>query len=228
MCDVMTLLGDPGGGALFGSGGLGGPSAQDQAYQTAQQAEAQRQANITKGMDSINKAFAGYDQNFYNNRAQAFLNYALPQLGQQYQNTRNTLGFNLANRGLSNSSQANKTWSDLYNQLGQAKQSIADQAQQQSNALQTQVSNLKQGVIGQLYQSADPSQATLNTASAISQINQPSAFAQLPNEFNNLLQNYYSSQLLNAYRTPAYTPYGNQSQAFNFAMSPVSSTIGGP
>jgi len=213
---------------LTSSMGLGGgQSAQDQAAQTAKDAEAQRQAAITKGMKSINDAFAGYDDNFYNKRAQSFLDFALPQLGQQYQQTRNTLGFNLANRNLADSSQASKTWSDLYTQMGQNKQSLADQSLQQANALRTQVSGLKQGAINTLYQTADPSQAANATASAISSINQPSAFAQLPNEFNNLLQSYYTSQLLNAYRTPAYMPYGNQSQAFNFAQAPVSSTIGG-
>lgn len=207
----------------------GGGSSQKKALQAAQAAERDRQNRITTGMGQINSAFAGYDDNFYNNRAKSFLNYAMPQLAQQYQSTRNQIGFNLANRGISDSSQAQNQWSNLYQQVGQQKQGLVDQAQAQENQLRQQVQGLRGNVINTLYQTADPSQAGQGIASAISQIKQPSVYPALGNMFGNLLNQYYTSQVLNSYKNTGagYAPSAYDDQPFSFAEPSIYSTVKG-
>ena len=84
--------------------------------------ELSRQNAITTGSGSIEKAFAGFDPAFYNQRAQAYQDFAMPQLSEQYNTTRKQLGYGVANRGLFGSSVEQDKYSDLNRQMGQNKQ----------------------------------------------------------------------------------------------------------
>src|ERR1041385_4495980 len=87
----------------------------------AAKAEKQRQQAIDTGLGRINNVFGQFDPQFYQQRAQAYTNFAMPQLGQQYRQTRNQIGFNLANRNLTGSSTAVQQWSDLARSTATAK-----------------------------------------------------------------------------------------------------------
>jgi hypothetical protein len=179
----------------------------------AQQQEQNRQNLITQGTQNINKAFSGFDQNFYNQRAQAYQDYAMPQLAQQYDQMKGQVGFNLANRGLYGSSTGNKQYSDLNQQMGVQKQAIADTGRSQAQALQNQVQSQQNALLGQLYQSADPTSAAQAATNTAASFQAPQAFAPLGNMFANLANQYYQSQLINAYRPTSYVslPQGQQS-----------------
>jgi hypothetical protein len=144
-----------------------------------------------------NQTFTGFQPSFYNQRATDYVNYALPQLATQYQNTKNSLGFGLANRGLFGGSASDRQMSELDRETGQAKQQIADTGQNQANALQQQVASAKQNAITQLYQTADPSRATATAIDSAAQFRLPSSFAPLANMFSSLLNQYQTSQALN-------------------------------
>jgi hypothetical protein len=168
--------------------------------ETAAQQEQLRESAIAQGTSSINNAFSGFTPSFYQQRAQDYVNFAQPQLAQQYQTNRNQIGFGLANRNLLGSGAADQQWSNLARAMGQAQQQIADTGQGQANALQQQVENQRQTLYNQLYQSADPAganQAAVQTAATYAQ---PSVFPAVGNLFTNLANQYYLSQLINAYR----------------------------
>lgn len=174
----------------------------------------QQQQLTDQAVSKINSAFQGFNPQFYQNVGQAYQNYALPQLGQQYQQTQNQLGFRLANQGLGHSSQA----TDLYNKLGQAKtqatQQVAQNALQQEQQLQQQVSQEKAQLIGQAQTATNPNaigQAAIANAAGFAV---PSSFQPIGNLFNQFGQLYLANQYANTYN-PASTQLNQQSWGFN-------------
>jgi len=156
-------------------------------------------------------SFEGFQDPFYEKRAQDYVNFALPQLSQQYQQSRNAMLFGLANRGLGQSSVANQASSNLERQVGQGKQEIADTGLAQANQLRKDVEGARQQAIGQLYQSADPAQALQGAVRSAMGFQAPSTFAPIANMFTGLAQQYATNQILNNYRQPYGAPSYNQS-----------------
>lgn len=160
------------------------------------------------------KTFEGFQEPFYEKRAQDYVNFALPQLSQQYQQNRNQMLFGLANRGLGQSSVADTASSNLEREAGRGRQEIADTGIAQANQLRKDVENARQQSIAQLYQSADPAQALQGAVRAASGFQAPSTFAPITNMFSNLAQQYATSQILNNYRQPYGAPGQNGGNYF--------------
>lgn len=157
-------------------------------------------------LDKTSANYQGFGDDFYNQRAQDYVNYALPQEGQQYRTNLDAVTYNLANRGLLDSSQQKSQMSDLARSDTQAKQTIADSAIGQANDLRKTVSDAKQASIAQLYQTGDPNQAASTAVTQASQAMQPNVFAPLSNMFGSLATQYYTNQLLNSYSGGAGVP----------------------
>ena len=170
----------------------------------AAQQEAKRKKAITEGTAAIDTAFAGFNPQFYAQRGQDYMDFALPQVGRQYRTARNDIGFNLSNRGLTKSGAANKQWGDLATTFTQAKQNVADEAKRQEQQLQSQVEGQRDVQLSFLNQSADPAQAAASATSAAASLAVPSTFPVVQEQFNNLLNTYYYSQLINAYRPTSF------------------------
>lgn len=194
--------------------------APDYAGQAASQ-EAARQARITKGTTAINNAFAGFTPDFYSKAQQAYMDFALPQFANQYNQTKAQIGFQLANRGITRGSSANKQWSDLARQTAVGKQALVDQGIGVSQGLQKDVAGAKNDLLSQLYQSADPAGATAGATAAASQFQIPSSFAPIANQFSGLINQYYISQLLN--NRPAVSPSA-PSGGYGSAFAPLPQT----
>lgn len=189
---------------------------------TAKKQEAARQQAITLGTQKINKAFSGFTPSFYQQRANAYEQFAMPQLANQYRQTRNQVGFGLANRGILASGAAKQQWSDLARDLGTAKQGIADTAISQAQGLRGQVENQRQTLLNQLYQSADPANAGAGATQVAAGYAQPSTFAPLGNMFANLANQYYMSQLINSYRPSSFIQAPPTYGGGSGALPPVS------
>lgn len=193
----------------FVLGSLIGGSGPDYAGLAAK-AEKNRQAAITKGTAAINAAYAPFDQNFYNQRQQAYVDYAMPQIANQYRTAQNQIGFGLANRGLTQSGAANQQWSDLARTNIQARQQASDTGRSQAQQLQQAISQSQNNLLNQLYQAADPAQAQSGAIATAAQFSQPSVFTPVANTFTNLLNNYYASQLFSPQQAtvaPQQQPY---------------------
>jgi len=195
----------------------------------AQKAEDKRQAAIKKGTADVNKQFAGFNQGFYDKRRQAYLDFALPQLADQYRTTHGQVGFGLSDRGIRGSGAAQKQWSDLFKTTESAKQGIADSATAQANDLKKQIAAQQQNLINQLYITSDPAQAKQAAISTAAGFQTPSTFAPLVNQFSGLLNQYYVSQMLKPTTTtgtypPVYGGYGGDSYGSGLAPLPAAST----
>ena len=201
----------PGSSSILGLFGGGPPSSRELVN-----------SQLKKGLlfnAPTNQTFEGFQEPFFQQRAQDYVNYALPQFADQYQATRNAELYGLANKGLTGSSVAAKAASDLERTAGQAKQTIADTGQNQANDLRTQIEGARQNAINQLYQTADPAQAAQSAISTSAQFQRPSVFAPLTNMFSNLAQQYYTNQILSQTRNPYGLAGYGQNQGPNLAAS---------
>ncbi|HEY4416956.1 MAG TPA: hypothetical protein VGO57_14800 [Verrucomicrobiae bacterium] len=170
---------------LFGGGANdGGAAAQ----------EAQRQANITSGMDDINRNFAQFDDGFYDQAAKNYTAANTPQLLSDFQNTKKNLTYSLARSGLINSSAANQLNSSLGKTLASNESSIANNAQNSANQLRANVSDQKSQLVSQLESSADPLATSSQTQAAVSQLSAPAPIQPIGNMFADWTNTYLNKQ----------------------------------
>ena len=87
-----------------------------------------------------------------------------------------------------------------------ARQQIAETGRLQANQLRQQIEDKRNSVIGQLYQSADPAGAKQQAISTAAGFAQPSVFGPIANMFADLINNYYTSQMINATKQGNSTP----------------------
>lgn len=182
-----------------------------------------QQAAIQAATNQINKTFSGFDNNFYNQRTQAYENYALPQLGQQLQQTQNQLGFKLAGQGLGRSSAAKQLGESLATETGVQKQNIANEALAQTNQLKQNIAQQQSNLISQANVANDPSSVATQALSTASSFNAPSSFPALGQAFSNWANMYLGKVNNSIYSNPNMASVNSP---FNYSL-PTSSYTGG-
>jgi hypothetical protein len=96
-------------------------------------AEENRQANILLGQEEIASAFGQFDDNFYNQRGQSYLDFANPQLERQYQDQQRSLVAALTRSGNLNSSTRAELMSKLQREYDENKLNLANTARTYSD-----------------------------------------------------------------------------------------------
>lgn len=150
----------------------GGSSSLNDEYEQQRAEEAARQARIKSGMENINNAFAGYDDAFYNERATDYMNYAKPEIEDQYVDAMKDLTRALARSGNLNSSLAAQRRADLLEKRNKAEVDAARRGQGYANDTRAALANVKSNLIQQNNALADP---TLIAAMAANQSQAASA-----------------------------------------------------
>lgn len=149
--------------------------AQREAEATRQrQLEEERQARIGEGRSKIDENFGQFDDNFYNQRNQAYVDYASPELDKQYKDSMRTLVSALARSGNLQSSTRAEKFADLDEQYKQRKLDITNTGRDYSNEAKNAVERSRAELITQNESLADPN-AISGNALARSQ-----SLAQLP------------------------------------------------
>jgi hypothetical protein len=202
----------------FGGGGGDGGAAQARADEQA------RQDRIKQGVSNVDKSFAKFDDNYYNQRGQAYQNYAMPQFNNQYKQMGNNLAFSLARSGNTDSSEAARQGGILQSDNAFGRQQIADQAIGEQQKARQQVEENRNSLINQLQATSNPSLAAAGAERQAAALAMQPAFSPLGNLFNNT-----TAVLGNAYQAGAYgggpglTPY---KQYFGFGSpSPKGNTV---
>jgi hypothetical protein len=172
----------------------------DDAAKAIEEQERKRAAAISSGMTGIDQAFAGYNPQFYGQLQRNYLASALPQVGEQYRQTRNNLAFNLGQRGMLRSSASAGLGSSLQKQLAANETAVANQATQAVQDLQRRVQEQKNQVTQQLLQSANPQLARQQALETASGFSAPSLMQPLGNLFQNWSNIYLAQQTANAYK----------------------------
>lgn len=169
--------------------------------------EKKRQGLITEGTAAVDKAYAGFTPSFYDQRSQAYQNFAMPELGNQYRDTRNSLVFGMANKGLLGGSAAREANSNLNRKMSEGKQQIVDTGKQQAQGLQQQVEASKTSLLNNVYAGADPANATQQATATAAGFTPASTFAPMANMFGTIANQYYLNQMMSG-ATPATTYTG--------------------
>ena len=129
--------------------------------------EEERQARIAEGRKTIEDAFAGYNDAFFNQRAQDYINFATPQREEFVKNAAFDLSNSLARAGILDSSIALDKQRDLTEADAAMGREIASKGKQFENMARNQITNAKQSLLEQNAALADPAiAATLSKTAA--------------------------------------------------------------
>lgn len=120
------------------------------------QAEERRQNNITQGSNEISSVFGQFDDNFYNQRSQGYLDYALPQLDQQYQDEQRQLIAQLARTGNLNSSLRGDLSGKLLGQYNTNKLNLQNTANSYASSARSAVEQARAQLLKSNSELADP------------------------------------------------------------------------
>jgi len=184
--------------------------------------EQARQARIRQGTIDVNKTFdTQFNDNFYTNRKQSFLDYATPQVEDQYGDAQRELTFALDRAGLLDSSVRGSKAADLQKKYDLTKQQVGDQALSYENQTKASVEDARANLIAMLNATGDAQGAANSAITRASALTQPAAFSPLSNLFADFTStlgaqaalekaNYYSGgQTGSRYNTGLFAPSKN-------------------
>lgn len=170
--------------------------------------EEARQARIRQGTESINGTFdSQFNDDYFNARRDAFLNYANPQLNDQYTKAQKELTYALDRSGTLDSSVRADKQSELQKLYETNRRSVADQALGYSSQARNNIEDARAGLISTLNATGDASNAAnqaLSRAQALSQPDTYSPLAQLFTTFTNTLGTQAANERAGALSGGAY------------------------
>lgn len=166
----------------FGDGGAGAMR-EEAARQRAE--EEARQGRIRAGRKKIDDTFSSFDDAFYDKRRKSYLDYANPQLDDQYKKAVSELTLALARNALSNSSVAARQRAELQKKQNIQARAIADKAREYEKASRNAVDMAKSDLQSQNMSLADPSLIAQSAANRAISLTDLPAYSPLGNLFAN-------------------------------------------
>lgn len=199
---------------MFGGGGDAAQSAT-----MARIDERERQGRIADATAGINTDFQKFNDQFYQDRANAYSAYATPQLEKQYSDARDELTYALSRGGLLNSTEAGRRQADLRTQYDRQRQAIVDQGLTLANTTRNDVENTRSSLISQAGTAADPGSVAATANDRVSVLTSNPTYSPLAQLFSNVAGglaaanvnsgNMTAQQLIAAQRNAqASNPYG--------------------
>lgn len=184
--------------------------------------EQERQARIRAGTERVNSIFDGqFNDDYFGKRQQSFLEYANPQLEDQYGDAQKELTFALARGGLLDSSVRADKAGELQKKYDLNKQQIADQALSYGTEAKNAVEDARANLIATLNATGDAQGAANSAISRASVLSKPQAYSPLTQLFADFTAglgtqaalekaNYYSGgQTGVRYNTGLFAPSSN-------------------
>ena len=160
----------------------------------ARKAEEERQKKITEGTNIVNKTFEGFTPEFYQQRQQAFLDWANPQLEDQYSQAQKNLTYALARQyGTLDTSIAADRQAKLAAQRALAESQLASQALDYGTQSREAIENQRNALLAQVQGGADPATAAKLAASQSELLSAPQTYAALGDLFANVTEGLASS-----------------------------------
>ena len=143
----------------------------------ARKDEEARQARIREGTTRVNGIFDGqFNDDFFNGRRDAYLDYAKPQLEDQYGDAQKELTYALARSGTLDSSIRGEKVGELQKLYDLNSQQIADQALASSTSSRTAVEDARANLIATLNATGDAEGAANSAIARSAALSQPAAF----------------------------------------------------
>ena len=153
--------------------GDGGRRAQQLEAEKQRADEEARQGRVREGADKINQTFAGYDDDFYKGITQNYLDYATPQVEDQFQDAARQLRITLARNSMLNSSVNVDRKAKLQEDFNNAMREQSMKGKQFANATQQNLEAAKTDLLSQNQNIADPiliAQSAANRANAAAEL----------------------------------------------------------
>lgn len=181
--------------------------------------EQQRQARIREGTQRINGIFDNqFTDDYYGNTRQSYLDYANPQLEDQYAKAQKELTFALTRAGLTDSSVRGQKVAELQKEYDLNKQKVADEALSYGTKMRTNVEDARGNLVSMLNATGDAEAAANQAVNRAQVLSEPAAFSPLSQLFTNFTQglgtqaaleraNYYSGGAIKpTYNTGLFSP----------------------
>lgn len=147
--------------------------------------ESMRQEKVREGTNRVNNIFDGqFNEDFFNNRRQAFLDYAKPQLEDQFGDAQEQLTFALARGGNLDSSVRAQKSAELQKQYDLNQQKIADEALASATQARTSVEDARSNLISTLSATGDAEGAANSAMTRAAALSQPTQFNPLTQLFS--------------------------------------------
>lgn len=146
--------------------------------------EAERTGKINQNVASIDQAFSGFNDDFYNKASQNVLDYYTPQLNDQFTEAQKKTAYSLADQGLTDSSVAADKAGDLKSLFDRELQGIQSKAEDAANAARADVST-RQSNLRRLAEAGSSLDSFNNLITPeVSQVILPTSFSPLGDIFN--------------------------------------------
>lgn len=166
--------------------GGGSDKSAQRAAEEARQREAQRQARLAQGRGNIDTAFSGFDDPYYAGRSQAYSDFALPQLEEQFGAQKKKLIYALSRGGLLNSSSAAQKNRDLQGEYDRGRQMITSRAEQYGTDARRDVANSRAQLLSILSSTEDPTTVANEAARQAATLRAQPSFDPLGNLFTDI------------------------------------------
>jgi hypothetical protein len=162
---------------------MGKNSGNDEA-EKARQAEEERQAQIRAGTEKVNTTFdKSFTPAFFGKQSKAYSDFATPQLNEQYKDAGSELTFDLARRGLTDSSIRADKSADLSELYTLNKQDITGKARAAATEARGGVEDARNDLITTLQATGDAAGAGKAALSRAKVLSQPEAYSPLEDLF---------------------------------------------
>ena len=192
-------------------GGSGDTSRQMRREQEA------REAQVRSAQGAIEDIFGGFTPEFYAARRKAYMDYAMPEIAEQYQEAKKNLTYSLAGKGLLKSGAASSLASKLERELAKQEQSAVDTAYGQSTQFRGEVEDQQSRLLAQAFNALDPSSTVVSAMKTASQYREPQTAAPLGRLFQDWTQIYATKKAADyyGYNTQPDLTFGTKGAAYN-------------
>ncbi len=155
----------------------------DKEAKRARADEEARQKRIREGTARVDQTFGQFDDDFFGERRQAFLDFATPQVDDQFKKAQEELTFALARAGMLDSSARAEKQGELSKLYDTRKREITDQAIGQETTARTAVEDARSGLIRNLQSTADANAAANEAVNRAAALSKPAPFSPLTQLF---------------------------------------------
>lgn len=166
--------------------GGGADKSAQRAAEEARQREAQRQARLTQGRGLIDDAYSEFDDNFYNSRAQSYMDFALPQLDEQLSKQKQKLVYALSRGGKLQSTSAASKYGELQDEYERNKELIKSRGQGYATDARRSVGDDRARLLSILSSTEDPTTVGNEAVRSAALLRESPSFDPLGNLFTDI------------------------------------------
>lgn len=153
-----------------------GKPARDEANRARAEEEA-RQGRIREGTAAIDSTFGQFNDDFYSGIAKSFMDFSRPQLDEQFGEASEQTTFDLARRGMLDSSNRVERFGKLDRRYNLELDSLTDQGQQFATEARSNVERNRADLVGMLNATGDNQAASQGALARAAIVSRPPAYS---------------------------------------------------